>query len=418
MTPPGAVGPATGGAERRDATSGAARVSRRRPLRRAAPAALLAALSLPAAAAPAAGQKFRFRADATRVLVDALVLDSGGDPIPGLGAADFRLFEDGVEQRIASVEVVGVDRSLAPEPGPPPGVVAGPPAPTPRRFVVVFNRRQADPVKLRRAKRSLLEFLANEVRPEDETMILDLGATLRVVRELGPGREEALAAARGIVPGGFSTVVGGDSGGRDARDSFRLIAALGDALEPVDGRKIVVLFSVGLDAFANPRERAPSGARRFGEGNALFDAIRQLNHANATLYAVDLEGVFGQEDLILRAHANGSGGSFADPSFVSGADRNFPTGDPTGGDAASLAVSTGGEYYPNSTDFAVPLARIARQNSLYYLLAYTPERAEFDDSYRRLEVRVPGLRGVRVVSRPGYFARERRGAPPAAAARG
>ena len=384
--------------------------------RRRGPAALLAALAFLAAAAPAAGQGFRFRADATRVLVDALVLDAAGDPIPGLRAADFRLFEDGVEQRIATVEVVGAGLPFAPESGPLPSAETGPPAsdaaPSPRRFVVVFNRRQADPVKLRRAKRGLLEFLENDVRPDDETMILDLGASLRVLRELGTGKEEALSAARRIVPGGISTVVGG---GRDARDSFRLIAALGDALEPLDGRKVVVLFSVGLEAFAGPGARGPFGRRRFGEGNALLAAIRQLNHANATLYAVDLEGVFGNEDLILEAHPDGPAGSFADPSFVSTADANFPGGDPMGGDAASLAVSTGGEYYPNSTNFAVPLARIARQNSLYYLLTYSPERAELDDSYRRLEVRVPGRRAARVVSRPGYFARERRGAPPAEA---
>lgn len=387
---------------------------------RRGPAALLAALSLLAVAAPAAGQGFRFRADATRVLVDALVLDAAGDPIPGLRAADFRLFEDGAEQRIASVEVVGAGPPFAPGSGPLPSAAtdrsAADRGPTPRRFVIVFNRRQADPVKLRRAKRGLLEFLENDARPDDETMILDLGASLRVLRELGTGREEALAAARRIVPGGISTAVGG---GRDARDSFRLIAALGDALEPLDGRKVVILFSVGLEAFAGPGARGPFGRRRFGEGNALLAAIRQLNHANATLYAVDLEGVFGNEDLILKAHPDGPSDSFADPSFVSTADANFPGGDPMGGDAAALAVSTGGEYYPNSTNFAVPLARIARQNSLYYLLTYSPERAELDDSYRRLEVRVPGRRGARVVSRPGYFARERRGGSPAgAAARG
>lgn len=196
-------------------------------------AALLAALSLLAVAAPAAGQGFRFRADATRVLVDALVLDAAGDPIPGLRAADFRLFEDGAEQRIASVEVVGAGPPLAPGSGPLPSAATdrsvADRGPTPRRFVIVFNRRQADPVKLRRAKRGLLEFLENDARPDDETMILDLGASLRVLRELGTGKEEALAAARRIVPGGISTAVGG---GRDARDSFRLIAALGDALEP------------------------------------------------------------------------------------------------------------------------------------------------------------------------------------------
>ena len=62
------------------------------------------------AAAAAAGQTFRFRAAATRVIVDVLVLDDDGNPVPGLTPDDFELFEDGEPQRVASLDVVDWER--------------------------------------------------------------------------------------------------------------------------------------------------------------------------------------------------------------------------------------------------------------------------------------------------------------------
>lgn len=376
----------------------------------------VAAFALSASAldvVPAAGQGFRFRANATRVLVDVLVLDEDGFPVPGLGIEDFQLFEDGVEQRIAGLEIVSRRRSEdagVPEPTETEFSTQTSETATPRRFVVVFNRRGADPVKLRRAKRGLREFMTNHLTSGDETMILDLGPSLRVLQDFRPGREEALGSVRRIVPGAFESLAGS---GQDVRDSFRMLAGLADALERVDGRKIVLFFSVGLDTFADSRARGPLGHRRFDEGNALFDTIRQLNHANATLYAVDLEGVFGHEGRILRAGPGGADSDSFGQMGIGSADPNFPGGEVYGGGAASLAVATGGEYFPNSTNFAVPLARVARQNDLYYLLSYSPERTELDGGYRSLEVRLRDGSGAgvsRVVARPGYFARERRGA--------
>lgn len=421
--------------------------SRRGRRRRALPgrttkpvAGLLAAalLGLPpllllAAAAPAAGQGFRFRAEATRVLVDVLVLDGDGNPVPGLGPADFELFEDGTEQQVASVEVVDWERYSVADPKIPPEIppeipaapeapaAADPPPPanaTPRRFVIVFNRRLADPVNLRRAKRGLEEFVTGHMVDGDETMILDFANTVRVLQEFSPGKQETLAAVRRIVPGTYESPVGPEM---DARDSFQMLYALSEALEPVEGRKIVVLFSIGLDTFADPRARIDTtageaveefpGRRQLDEANSLFAAIRQLNHANATLYTVDLEGIYGNENRILTASLNEFDVLGNERELVPSAplDRmEMAANLPSEGGAASLAIATGGEYYPNTTNFAVPLSRIGRQNELYYLLSFSPENTELDGSYRRLEVRVRGRDDLRVVARPGYFARERR----------
>ena len=118
---------------------------------RTALALALTALALSALgiAALAAGQTFRFRAAATRVIVDVLVLDDDGNPVPGLTADDFELFEDGEPQRVASLDVVDWQRYELGETVPEAAPAAPDPAPaaagnaSPRRFVIVFNRRGA-----------------------------------------------------------------------------------------------------------------------------------------------------------------------------------------------------------------------------------------------------------------------------------
>ena len=387
------------------------------------------------AAAAAAGQTFRFRAAATRVIVDVLVLDGDGNPVPGLSPGDFELFEDGEEQRVASLDVVDWERyelgEAVPDDIPPlaPELEAADAGnASPRRFVIVFNRRGADPVNLRRAKRGLEEFVSQHMVDGDETMILEFAHTVRVLQEFYSGKEQTLANIRRIVPGTFQSPVGPEI---DARDSFQMLYALAEALERVEGRKIVVFLSMDLQTFADPRQVVGEiagtevdefpGRRALDETNSLRDAILQLNHANATLYAVNLAGVYGFENNILNPALNAFD-VMGNPLPVEPDDHPLTRMDaaanvPMEGGTASLAVATGGTYFPNQTNFAVALNRIGIQNQLYYLLSFSPTKTELDGEYRQIEVRVRDRPDLRVIARPGYFAR-RRGDVVEAAARG
>ena len=397
--------------------------------------ALIAAGVVTAAIAGAAGgQTFRFRAAATRVIVDVLVLDDDGIPVAGLSADDFELIEDGEPQRVASIDVVDWQRYELGESIPEEAAVAPDPETadagnaSPRRFVLVFNRRGADPVNLRRAKRGLEEFVTQHMVDGDETMILEFAHTVRVLQEFYSGKEQTLANVRKIVPGTFQSPVGPEI---DARDSFRMLFALAEALESVEGRKIVVFLSMDLQTFADPRQVVGEiagtevdefpGRRALDETNSLRDAILQLNHANATLYAVNLEGVYGNENNILTSSLNAFD-ALGDPLPVEPDQHPLTRMEvaanvPMEGGTASLAVATGGTYFPNQTNFAVALNRIGIQNQLYYLLSFSPTKTELDGEYRQIEVRVRGRPDLRVIARPGYFAR-RRGDVVEAAARG
>ncbi len=403
--------------------------------RRAFGLVLAAAIGMVLPATAAQAQTFRFRAAATRVIVDVLVLDGDGRPVPGLTPDDFELAEDGEPQRVASLDVVDWERyelgeaiPEAVEPAAPELETAGAGNASPRRFVIVFNRRGADPVNLRRAKRGLEEFVTEHMVDGDETMILEFAHTVRVLQEFYSGKEQTLANVRRIVPGTYQSPVGPEI---DARDSFRMLFALAEALERVEGRKIVVFLSMDLQTFADPRQVVGEiagtevdefpGRRALDETNSLRDAILQLNHANATLYAVNLAGVYGNENNILNPALNAFD-VMGNPLPVEPDDHPLTRMDaaanvPMEGGTASLAVATGGTYFPNQTNFAVALNRIGIQNQLYYLLSFSPTKTELDGEYRQIEVRVRGRPGLRVIARPGYYAR-RRGDVVEAAARG
>jgi|GEM_PF-1471069 len=392
------------------------------------------------AAAAATGQTFRFRAAATRVIVDVLVLDDDGNPVPGLTPDDFELFEDGEPQRVASLDVVDWERyelgdSVPAEAEPAPAAApdleatdAGTGNVSPRRFVIVFNRRRADPVNLRRAKRGLEEFVSQQMVDGDETMILEFAHTVRVLQEFYSGKEQTLANVRRIIPGTYESPVGPEM---DARDSFQMLYALAEALERVEGRKIVVFLSMGLQTFADPRQVVGEiagdevdefpGRRALDETGTLQAAIRQLNHANATLYAVDLVGIYGNENRILTPSLNAFD-VLGNPIPIESSDHPLARMEvaaniPAEGGSASLAIATGGTYFPNQTNFAVALNRIGIQNQLYYLLSFSPAKTELDGEYRQIAVRVRDRPDLRVIARPGYYAR-RRGDVVEAAARG
>lgn len=104
---------------------------------------------------PAAAQ--RFETGSTAVVVDVVVRDRGGRFVTGLTPADFTVAEDGVPQRIMSLQLVGspppastADRPSAPETAP--GSSPAPTAPEQPRFTaLVFDRLEAKNAAMTRA---------------------------------------------------------------------------------------------------------------------------------------------------------------------------------------------------------------------------------------------------------------------------
>ena len=74
----------------------------------------------------------------------------------------------------------------------------------------------------------------------------------------------------------------------------------------------------------------------------------------------------------------------------------------------AIAVDTGGFLVENTNDLRAGLRTIAKDTETYYLLAYEPTNTKRDGDFRRIEVRLPAVRGVSVRTRSGYFAADDR----------
>lgn len=304
-----------------------------------------------------------FRTGVNAVLVDVVVVDGGGQPVNGLSAADFQVFEDGVLQRIATFDVtdwtsyVGERTAAASAEG---GVNT-----YPRRFIFILNRQGAEFEHIYRAKRDLATFIVESMAEGDEAMVIDIGYSLKVVQDLQAGKERTLKTVRGLSQMRIDYPMGPD---RAADEIYRDLESLGEALLEVPGRKIVIFFSNELLTFAEP------GSRGIDNTFSLKRATESLNQANTSVYTIDIRGP---------------------ESFIS-----------FRGGLSPLATETGGRYFHSNPSFSPPLRRIGAENQRYYLLSYVSTNAEVDGSYRKIEVKV-AREGATVIARPGYFARER-----------
>ena len=306
-----------------------------------------------------------FRTGVSTVLVDTLALDADGNPVSGLTQEDFEIFEDGVAQSITTFDVTDWTSYVAAKTDGRPATGTTSVNTYPRRFVFVFNRQGARFDWLHRSKRALREFIVESMAEGDEAMVIENGYSFKIVQEFRSTKENTLESVRSLSQMVVDWPMGAD---RAAGQLYRDLESLGETLEAIPGRKVLVLLSNELATFTGP------GSRRSNEVQNLERAATALNQANTTVYTIDLRGP---------------------ESNLSIAGGLFP-----------LANGTGGRHFRNSIALETPLRRVGKENQRYYLLSYIPSNPELDGKYRRIEVKVRKP-GVEIVARQGYVARER-----------
>lgn len=72
--------------------------------------------------------------------------------------------------------------------------------------------------------------------------------------------------------------------------------------------------------------------------------------------------------------------------------------------ADSLSADSGGFVVRNSNDLNGGIKRIADENRTYYLVGYNPTNTARDGKFRKIQVKVPGKKGLVVRARKGYYA--------------
>jgi VWFA-related protein len=393
--------------------------------------AVAAQSSAPTQAPEAAAQQPTFRSDITLVTTDAIPRDKDGRFLADLTKDDFRIVEDGVEQRLESFVMVHGGRTF--------NLLTPPPPPVQEGIVLPPSRRPADTAD---SGRVLIIFIDDlhfqaELTPHVRRIVQQIVDTLLHEGDMvamvssGPSAIEidptldhkliASAATRirgsGPTPTEVFQMMETSSGPGDirfrAQVAFQTMYGLVGSLDQIRNRRKAVLYispGYDLDPFAEGRkgkDRIMGG--RFGdpmkelidEENPYFkmgavradadlfllmqELTRTANRANASLYTIDPRGLAGVVDV----------SQYVDQSEW----RTFLQ--KTTSSLRFLAEETGGLAIVNDNDFEGAFKRIDAETSDYYVLGYYSTNPDPTRRVRAIEVTV-NRPGVTVSARKDY----------------
>jgi len=192
-------------------------------------------------------------------------------------------------------------------------------------------------------------------------------------------------------------------------DSARFLGPLNQlvaAQAGIPGRKVILLFAVGLPISSNTDE-------------LLNNVISNANRANVSIYAVDPRGFTDGSELaeskrLLMAAAVASQQQMTGPmssidqtvrpdAVRAGEIAEASIHADTHGNLLHLAESTGGAMLPASLDMREPLRDALEDVRTHYELNYAPINTATDGSFRKIDVKV-SRPGVKVFARNGYYA--------------
>lgn len=324
-----------------------------------------------------------FRAGVKVVSVDVSVIGSGDKPVTGLTTADFEVEEDGVRQKVDTAQFIRLDGQ--PKPGGETSLEirsrdhsrAEAAREDVRLFVIFLDDYHIDrlPEVTIPLRRALTTFIS-KLQPTDIVAIVDPitpNNTITFTRSLADlsdivrnfeGRQGEIFPIKNKAE--EAQLKSGDLPRLRAQVTLSALASLCYYLGGLrEGRKTIIFVSQGPPLL-------------FGSGTAeydLRDAIAAANKGNVTISVVDPRGL-------------GAGTRAADSMY-------------------RLASETGGRTILNTNDFEVGLREVVADASAYYLIGYTPTRAEDDGKYHKISVKVRRS-GTRVIAREGYWAPSRK----------
>jgi len=314
------------------------------------------------------------RAKVEEVLVNVLVTTRNGRPIPNLKAEQFRVFENGAEQKINSVVAVDAPFSVG----------------------LVLDTSYSTVGKLGRIQDSAIEFL-NEIHPDDEVMVVSFDDEVYLETEFTRNKDGAARAVKMTRTGQATVLYDG------------VYLAL-EQFEDQPFRMVMVLFTDGVDT----RSRTGRGESiKFArEKNVTiypiyFDTERDALYGNNTGQPLPTPGTIpGQGPVIVPG-----GNPLPFPSPTGGGSRN-PGGvraqyGQARGYLDQLAEASGGRRLNadgNLSNLSAVFAQIAAEMRALYTLAYTPPNPNGDGKFRKIVVKVDEPK-AKVRNRKGYVAR-------------
>jgi Ca-activated chloride channel homolog len=309
--------------------------------------------------------------ESTLVNIPLLVSDRSGRYIPRLSKNDFVLYEDGVQQEIASFGTEEVPFNVA----------------------LLLDVSPSVEGNIEEIQDAALAFV-RQLRPQDRVMVVSFDRSTNYLTGFTNNRQELEWAIRRVRVGSGTSVY-------DA-----VYETVAQRLRGVEGRKAMILFSDGED----------TTSRRA----SYDDAINIVTESDVLVYGLRYPGAGG-----------GGGGGYSPPwsrSPFPGIQlplpfpwprprRNGPYGGGGNGGGRrwggkdfmkDITEAGGGPVFDAErvSDMSGLASRIADELRHVYVLSYYPKNSLSNGGYRAIRIRVKGRDDIAVRHRRGYNARE------------
>jgi VWFA-related protein len=234
---------------------------------------------------------YREEARVERVVVDAYVIDSNGNPIPDLGLENFKVRIDGKSVALESVEWIPADK---PEAVPLEGVEGGEaPAESngseipPGRLLVFFFQTDHTPIRLIGLVRMGIQarHFLDTLLPTDRVAVLSFDSHLKLRQDFTNDHDKIRMAIEASLKTGAPPEPDPDSAPSLAREfDFRAarkavtpekaLAIISHAARPIAGAKSLIFFGWGLQIIGGAYGANPQDIRDYQEAMPALAAAR------------------------------------------------------------------------------------------------------------------------------------------------
>ncbi|HEV2885053.1 MAG TPA: VWA domain-containing protein [Pyrinomonadaceae bacterium] len=303
------------------------------------------------------------RVSSNLVVIPVSVIDTAGQPVKGLQAADFRVEEEGRVQEIAQI---------------------GDPDEVPLKIALLIDVSGSTNTRFDFEKAAAARFLKQVLKPADRATIF-LVDRAPVLRQTNASAE---AASHGLL----SLQPATDKGPTAYFDTVVEAAQYLSEKTPPRHRRVLLVISDGVDNFSE-RIKKTIGATRQEQDSVSSDVKQRLNvrvlgevqrevqRADAVFYSINPSGNTMHLNVITKRGQDGM---------------------------RQLAEATGGTAFvpEHETDLDSAFIQIAGELRGQYLLQYYSNSQNTGTQFRRISVAVPSRAGVRVRARQGYYPRQ------------
>jgi VWFA-related protein len=362
----------------------------------------------------AAAQTTVLQTNTQLVVVDVVVQDTAGNPIPDLKPEDFQLSEDKSPQSIRHFEVHST--AMTPVRGPelpkmPPGTfsdyTAVPPNGTLNILLLdALNTPMADQSFVR----NQLQQFVQHADPGTRIAIFGLNTHLIFLQGFTSDPETLKDVVdHKLIPRASNLLDDPVSGNADdmaqtaanlqqfqarasdfqlqLRAQYTLDAfnTLAHYLAAFPGRKNLIWFSGSfpLDIFPDATLANPFSVLQLDE-QELRETTNLLTKAQVAVYPIDARGLMTQPMF----QASQSGAKYArNPQAIGNDLQKFATSQAAEhATMERMAEDTGGYAFYNTNDLATAVAKAVHQGANYYTLTYAPSNRKHDGTYREIHV--------------------------------